>query len=107
MTDFDVLNLLLSGKYNATSDGSVYGQRGNKLPTFKGSKVGFEYLFVRLYNRTARQRCGITVAKIVWMAFTKSLVPANFEIHHRDGDIYNNAWDNLLCLHKLRSQEVS
>lgn len=57
------------------------------------------YLFVRLYWE--RKRKMIAVHKLVWMAGSGRPVPPQFEIHHRDEDNTNNAWTNLLCVHKL------
>lgn len=39
------------------------------------------------------------VSQLVWMYFSNSVIPHNFEIHHIDENILNNSYDNLLCLH--------
>ena len=35
------------------------------------------------------------------MAGTGEAIPKGFEVHHEDEETQSNAFDNLLCLHKL------
>ena len=42
----------------------------------------------------------VNVSQLVWMSNTDSVIPPDYEIHHIDGDIHNNTWENLLCLHQ-------
>lgn len=47
------------------------------------------------------ERVSINVSHLVWMQSTLRLIPIGWEIHHVDGNIYNNNFDNLMCLHPL------
>jgi hypothetical protein len=102
MTDETLLGLLAAGTYTVDADtGRVYA-RGDARPlsTF-GAK---RRRFVRLHHD--RTRRGIAVARLVWVSVARCPVPPGFEVHHRDEDSGNDAWTNLICLHKLDHQKV-
>lgn len=92
-----LLQLLRTGVYRVEPNGDIYGQRGKKLAKFKNDHS--DRSFVRLHDNNSR--CGISVARLVWMSQTKARIPVNFEVHHRDNDETNDDWQNLTCLHKL------
>ena len=54
-------------------------------------------LRVDLNYKGRRRSCNIS--QVVWMWHTRQPIPTGFEIHHMDGDIDNNLFENLLCLH--------
>lgn len=87
--------------YNVdTAKGIVLGQNGKPLQVTVRTQGVSSYYFVELYHKPSDKRRKISVSIVVWMAGTRSTVPRNFEIHHRDLDTSNNAFDNLFCLHK-------
>lgn len=93
-----VLQLLRTDVYTIDPEtGTVYAQDGGELATFTTPRS--DRRFVRLYD--GGRRMGIAVSRLVWMSQTGERVPAGFEIHHEDNDETNDAWSNLICLHKL------
>lgn len=102
MTDDEVLYLLNHGIYIVDKvTAEVIGSRGFKIrPT--PEKEG-EYLFVRLFSFDGeiKRFRKIALHRLVWMSVTKELIPAGWEVHHRDEDKGHNAWSNLICVHRL------
>jgi hypothetical protein len=106
LTQREILRLLKTGAYKVDLEsGQVLGPKGivKPVPDDRG------YLFVRLYGD--RKRKMIAVQRLVWLAGAGQPIPPRFEIHHRDEDFENNAWENLLCVHKsdhakLHSEEA-
>jgi hypothetical protein len=87
---------LLSTTYSVNKlTGEVIGPKGIVTPYEDENG----YLWIRLYCRNMRK--SISLAKLVWMSVTKTLVPKRFEVHHQDRDKSNNAFDNLVCLHQM------
>ena len=62
-----------------------------------GNEQGHRYL--RVYG--SRKYKAIAEHRAVWMMTTNSVIPYGWEIHHIDGDVTNNLFDNLMCLHHL------
>jgi hypothetical protein len=62
------------------------------------------YEFIRLYDVDKVKTIG--VARLVWIVATGCEVPGQFEIHHWDRDRKNNAFGNLLCVHKLDHKKL-
>lgn len=114
LTNRDICRLLKAGEYSVDPEaGVVYGKRGNPLSTWirkdprltdEAQEDSLGYLFVRIAD--GEKRRGVGVALVVWMAVTGKVIPQGFEIHHRDGNTWNNAWTNLYCLHKLDHQKL-
>lgn len=100
ITDQEVIGLLKDGRYSVCPDTGEVRPRGRNKPlsVFRASKQ--DRTFVRLYIGKRRRR-GIVISKLVWMSVTLEVVPTGWEVHHRDFDRTNNAWSNLVCLHKL------
>lgn len=103
----DVLTLLRVKLYTVDVEtGDVRNRKGKVITPFP-DKEG--RLFVRLYWNGHRK--SVFVSRLVWMSVTNRVIPWGFEIHHRDEDHRNNAWDNLFCLaekdhHKLHGRDL-
>lgn len=97
MTKRELLRLLLSEHYSVDIHaGTIRNQKGNLLKAYPNEEG---HLFVRLYKDGKRKASA--VHRLVWMYATRSTIPKEFEIHHRDRDTSNNAFENLLCVHRL------
>ena len=93
-----MLYLLSIGKYAADPDtGAIYNKHNRLLKPFH--RPDQQHLFVRLFDHELSSSIG--VGRLVWMSVTKEVIPNGWQIHHRDEDPSNNAWNNLLCLHPL------
>jgi len=95
--DYDEVLALLSAKtYRVClASAEVTGPKGRVIKPFFRDGRGF----VRLYGFG-----GVKVlprARLVWMSATGQSPPAGFEVHHDDEDCQNDAWGNLICLHRL------
>lgn len=99
LTEVEILELLRTGVYKVDpKTAEVTGPEGIVKP--ERQKAGRRvYSVIRMYNNGARR--GIMRPRLVWMSVTGSLVPPGFEIHHDDESSENDAWENLICLHKL------
>jgi len=96
MTPREVLRALRAGLYTVDRHtGAVTSKRGPVAMWQKPSGRRF----VRLYVRGKVK--AIAVARLVWMSVADRVIPRGFEVHHDDEDNANDAWDNLLCLHRL------
>lgn len=96
-----ILELVRRGRYQVNTDtGQVIGCRGKPITPFFRKDDTKKHLYVRLYYYGKAVR-SISVAKLVWIAYTNSLPPPKWEVHHRDEDPSHNGWINLLCLHPL------
>jgi len=104
LSDKELLKLLQCGKYSTCPiEGKVFNHRGKELKPFKGRKG--EHLFVVLFFN-GNYRRGISLGRLIWMDATNSIIPKNWQVHHRDEDPANNAFDNLLCLHPIDHQKL-
>jgi hypothetical protein len=102
MTPREVLAAIRAGLYAVDADtGSVTNRRGKPV-AFVVKPSGRR--FVRLYVRGKVK--AIAVARLVWMSVAGRTIPKGFEIHHRDEDNSNDAWNNLICLHALDHLKV-
>ena len=96
----EIIALLQRKVYRvAPNIGVVYGPKGVVLPFFTEGRA-----YVRLYWNQKKKVIG--VARLVWMSVTLTVIPRRYEVHHRDEDKSNNAWENLLCLHKLDHRKL-
>ena len=85
------------------NDGSVRRlSNGRTIRPYIGNPEG--HAFVRLYH--GKRRKTIAVHRLVWMFATRAEIPPKFEIHHRDHDTANNAFDNLVCVHYLDHRKL-
>lgn len=104
-TDDDVLYLLNQDAYTVCLEtATVTSPRGRIIVPRTEGNGSEEYLFVRLYFSRAERK--IALHKLVWMAGTRSLVPENFEVHHRDNDTRNNSFINLMAIHKIDHKKI-
>lgn len=97
LTYKEVLRLIKQRLIRVDTDkGVVYGVSGLPLKAWPyGDPVS--YLAVKVCYQNKQKTIGL--ARLVWMAKTKVLIPFGFEIHHDDGDVNNNRWDNLYCFY--------
>ena len=98
LTHREIIKLVDTGVYIVDIyKGTVSsGKTEKELFTFPGNTEG--YAWVRVYN--APKMRSIAVSNLVWIKGARATIPKNFEIHHRDLDITNNAYYNLFALHK-------
>lgn len=85
----------------------VYRTKGTRVKEFdalddSGNKTG--YLYVRIYSNGLGRTIGIH--RLCWMVTTGHTIPPGWEIHHRDLNPSNNAFDNLYCLHPLDHKKL-
>ena len=100
LTQKEIVRLLRHGIYAVCpTTAAVTGPSGEVVTPFDEHHEDGNRLFVRLYWNKKRKT--ISLARLAWMARTLQPVPPKFEIHHRNGVRYDNAFDNLLCVHKL------
>lgn len=101
LTDREILKLFKEGKYRADiEEGHIYGKHGKLVVDYNSSGYGF----VRLFAQPKRR--AIMLSRLIWMIAVNSMIPKNFEIHHRDEDINNNSFENLYCLHNKDHQKL-
>ena len=104
-----ILAMLASGRVSLESDelgytqvfnnGRLLAQRINKRRRMRDGDP-------RVDIWSGGKRLSINVSHLVWMQHTNSLLPAGWEIHHRDENPYNNSFSNMLCLHPLDHQKL-
>ena len=85
-------------RYEVSDLGRVRNaQTGYVLSPFRNSDPrGLRYLRVTLYPRDASKPLHRYVSRLVAAAWVPGRTKERCEVHHRDGDILNNAADNLL-----------
>ena len=98
ITDDKILMMLNTGWIEVdleTSD--VYCLGEIKSPSIVGndSVNGTRY---RLEFRLNGAKRTILMSRLVYMAGTRSVIPSGHEIHHLDGDRYNDKFENLICV---------
>jgi len=105
LSDEKIIEILDAGIY-------VLNEQTNEL--FRSRKNG-EQVPIKFEKRTVKSgscryraelcycnvRRKIEFHRLVWLKYTKTPIPKNFEIHHLDGNSNNNNWNNLVCVHKL------
>lgn len=97
INDQGVLRLLQSGVYLVDRNtGTVYGPTRRTIKPQRGKRL--HHLHIRLYHNGGMRR--ISLGKLVWMSVTRTVLPRDWEIHHRDENPGNNSWENLIALHK-------
>jgi hypothetical protein len=102
LEDAEVMTLLEKGHFKVDLEsGSVSTPSGKLLVPFPDA---WDHLFIRLHFEGKRK--GISVAKLVWMAGTKTEIPHKWEVHHRDENPRNNAFSNLICLHPIDHRKM-
>lgn len=98
----EILDLLQSGVYSACPEtGTVRNRRGRVITPFTDD---YGRRFVRLYYR--RKRKAIVVSRLVWMSVAGCVIPDGFEVHHRDHEVTNDVWRNLILLHRLDHRKL-
>jgi hypothetical protein len=102
MDEQELLELVLTGPYNVCIQTGVITNGGglplNPYPNKEG------HLFVRMYYNGKRKTSA--VHRLVWRAATGCVIPKEYEVHHIDGDVNNNRFNNLLCLHRLDHRKL-
>jgi len=105
LSDYDVLYLLETGIYRVNLEtAEVTGPLGKVLKTRGEGNGSQDYQFVSL--KAGQKQRKIALHKLVWMAGTMSVVPPNFEVHHRDEDTTSNGFRNLMAIHKIDHKKV-
>lgn len=99
----EVLECLRRNLYSVDLErGIIYRRNGKPLHTEPDKNRGA--LHVRIWFGGRRRMC--PVAALVWMVGANDVVPPNYEVHHRDENILNNSWENLVCLHKSDHHKI-
>lgn len=96
----EVLDLIDRGVYRVDlKTGLVFSNRtGREVFGFQSSRRS-QVFTIRLYE--VPKFISIARSRLVWMVGTRSPIPDGFEVHHRDRNSQNDAFINLLCLHKV------
>lgn len=96
----EVLNLLQQGWYKVCPKTAIVTTQGYEVQPFKKKgKEKSNRRYIRLYSCSKRKT--ITLARLVWMSVTKTVIPIGFEIHHLDRNCASDSWSNLLCVYKM------
>lgn len=96
--DADLLEMLETGLLQVDLNTGVVTKEGRILkPTIVGTdgKNGTRKR-IEICNR-GRKR-SIVLAKLIYMAGNKMIVPTGFEVHHIDEDRYGDRFSNLIML---------
>lgn len=102
LPDSAILDLIRSGELVVDHVLATCSRnRKHKVATIVGrdDRNGTRYRYelrVCGYNKRTISR-----ARLVYMAATDALIPEGFEVHHLDGDRYNDAFSNLICVSKV------
>ena len=103
VASYEDLPEMLRAKFDLTDENTFrHKSTGAPVKTFPGNAEGHQYL--RVYH--AGKCKALAVHRAIWMHVTGVPIPPDFEIHHRDEDNQNNAWENLLCVHRLDHQKI-
>lgn len=98
LTDKRLLQLVDEGAYVVdTNTGEVLSARTGK-PIYVDADKHNGHQFLRLYN-TPHYRM-MPLSHLIWLVATRCPLPRGFEVHHIDTDVTNNAFENLLCIHR-------
>lgn len=113
LTQKEVIELFRKGKYIVDSEKGIVlnGKTKKPLHVFAGGhKAGKVFVpnynskWVRLYS--APKHIALPVSHCIWLANAKVTIPNGFEIHHKDLDSTNNAWNNLFCLFDMDHRKL-
>ena len=105
MTQTHVLRLFTAGRYTVDlKTGIVTGRTGMQLMTYS-DKSGYQWL--RLFDQP--YIIALAIHRLVWIIGSEQEIPDGFVIHHIDGNIENNSFENLICVshpdhYKLHNQ---
>lgn len=98
VTRQEILSWLLAGAFYVR-DGHVYTRQGRQLAQRINKRRGCEHGDARVDLFHAGKRKSIHVSHLVWMSHTKTVIPEGFEVHHRNEDPLDNAFENLVVVH--------
>lgn len=104
ISDTDVLDMLIDGTLLVDIQTAAVTSRGVLLkPELTvqsqrpGTRTGMPRYRIR-FRLSGNRRRWIVRAKLVYMAATLQVIPDGYEIHHIDGDRFNDAYHNLALL---------
>jgi hypothetical protein len=110
LTDLEIIQLFDAGLYHCDLEtGQIWSDRTDcEVFRFHGSKKSHQN-FIRLYHNN-KVRC-YPVSRIIWIVGNRRAIPDGFEVHHRDLDNQNDAFDNLYAIsnldhHKLHGRDL-
>lgn len=103
LSNSEVIELFRIGKYTVNAEeGYVISSRSKEpLYTFTNGFKCRNYgnqKWIRLFSYPGYR--ALPVSHAIWMAVTQCPIPLDFQVHHRDLDPTNDAWINLVALHK-------
>ncbi len=104
LTNLDILELFKNGSYWADlNEGVVYSDHKRAaVYTYEGNAEG--HLFIRLYSEPKHR--AMPVSHVVWMFGTRVPLPDGWQVHHRDKDVQNNSFDNLIAVHPIDHRKL-
>ena len=100
VTKQEVLDWLQDGAFTV-AEGQIYTRDGRCLVQRINKRKRCEHGDARVDLCFGGRRKSMHVSHLIWMWGTNSVIPDGYEIHHRDENPLNNAFDNLLCLHPI------
>lgn len=101
MTKREIIKLFRKGVYRVDLDtGEVFNGRGRKIKA-RRSHSALRHWRVDLYDGETGKFATPFLHQVVWMFGTMHPIPKGWEVHHRDEDVDNNTFNNLICLHTL------
>lgn len=98
INDQGLLDLLEMGTITVDLNTADVFKRGELLTATivgKDGKNGTRYR-LEIYHQERRRT--IVRSRLVYMAGTMQLIPDKHEIHHLNGDRYDDRWANLICV---------
>ena len=67
--------------------------------------AGRYYLSQSTTNEGRRHAKGLHVA--IWEFYSGKTVPQGYEIHHKDGNVFNNSFENLECVPRAEHRKIT
>lgn len=101
ITDIELLTWLMTGELEVgLNNPETINFKGRSIKAYEnGSHRGNPNRTRWSFGlRDNGRRRTIVRSKLVWMAGALRLVPEGFEIHHRDENRHNDAWNNLVMV---------
>lgn len=95
-----VFDWLMAGDFRVDST-DIYSANDIKLSQRLKARKNSDVCDLRVDFYKDGFRRTINVSCVVWMYFTRTIIPDGFEIHHRDENTMNNLFGNLVCVHKM------
>ena len=95
-----ILGWLQEGMFTI-ADGQVFSRSGRQLVQRINKRRRCDHGDPRVDLVCQGKRVSVHVSHLVWMWGTNTVLPAGWEVHHRDEDCTNNDFSNLIAVHPI------